>query len=56
MWRSTPGKLENGAAVSTVATLARHKKSSLLAPAGRAAISRVLPRPFFHGLAVQSCK
>ena len=49
--RSTPAKAENGPGWSMVATLMRQPKASMPAPGGQQAISRVLPPPFFQGLA-----
>ena len=49
--RSTPAKAENGPAWSMVAMLTRQSKPSMPAPSGQAAISRVVPPPFFQGAA-----
>ena len=45
-----PGKAENGPSEATSAMLMRQPKVSKPEPSGKAAISAVVPPPFFHGM------
>src|ERR1700750_509885 len=49
--RSMPGKLENDPSAESSAMLTRQSNASRSAPAGTRTISRVVPPPFFHGVA-----
>jgi hypothetical protein len=48
--RSTPANGENGPSCSMSATLTRHANEANPDPGGCAAISVVVPPPFFHGI------
>ena len=52
----TPANAENGPERSMVAMLTRQSKLCRPAPGGQQAISRVLPPPFFHGVAGNSAR